>query len=109
MTIADKLSYLMGIKAAIKQALLDKGITVSDSDTFRSYAGKIDNIVTPSFTTLSVTPTNSQQTLTPAYPYNGFSEVNVGAVDNSIDGNIIPENIKAGITILGVLGTYTGQ
>lgn len=109
MTIADKLSYLMGTKAAIKQALLDKGITVSDSDTFRSYASKIDTIVTPSLTTLGVTPTISQQTLNPTYPYNGFSEVNVDAVDSSIDSNIRPENIKAGITILGVLGTYTGQ
>lgn len=44
MTIADKLNYLQGTKLAIKEALVDKGIEVSDTDTFRSYADKISSI-----------------------------------------------------------------
>lgn len=44
MTIADKLSYLQDTKTAIKEALLNKGVEVSDSDTFRSYADKISSI-----------------------------------------------------------------
>lgn len=43
-TTANKLNYLENTKLAIKQALTDKGVTVSDSDTFRSYADKIDEI-----------------------------------------------------------------
>ena len=43
-TTADKLNYLNGTKDAIKQAIIDKGVTVSDSDTFRSYAEKIGDI-----------------------------------------------------------------
>lgn len=43
-TTADRLNYLENTKLAIKQALTDKGVTVSDSDTFRSYADKIDEI-----------------------------------------------------------------
>lgn len=43
-TTANKLTYLENTKLAIKQALTDKGVTVSDSDTFRSYADKIDEI-----------------------------------------------------------------
>ena len=43
-TTADRLNYLENTKLAIKQALTDKGVTVSDSDTFRSYANKIDEI-----------------------------------------------------------------
>ena len=43
-TIADKLTYLNGTKDAIKQAIIGKGIDVTDTDTFRSYASKIEAI-----------------------------------------------------------------
>ena len=43
-TIADKLTYLNGTKDAIKQAIIGKGVDVSDTDTFRSYADKITSI-----------------------------------------------------------------
>ena len=43
-TIAEKLTYLADTKTAIRAAIEDKGITVSDSDTFRSYADKISGI-----------------------------------------------------------------
>lgn len=43
-TIADKLTYLSGTKNAIKQAIIAKGVSVSESDTFRSYADKISSI-----------------------------------------------------------------
>ena len=43
-TIADKLTYLSGTKDAIKQAIIGKGVEVTDTDTFRSYANKIEAI-----------------------------------------------------------------
>ena len=43
-TTADKLNYLNGTKDAIKQAIIDKGVTVDDSTTFREYADKIGDI-----------------------------------------------------------------
>ena len=43
-TIQDKLTYLSGTKDAIKQAIIGKGVEVSDTDTFRSYADKIEAI-----------------------------------------------------------------
>lgn len=39
--IEKKLAYLQETKDAIKSALIEKGQTVSNTDTFRSYAGKI--------------------------------------------------------------------
>ena len=42
--INDKLDYLETTKSLIKQAIQGKGVAVSDSDTFRSYATKIANI-----------------------------------------------------------------
>ena len=45
-TIADKLQKLLSTKEAIKQAIIQKGIQVADSDTFFSYASKIQQIET---------------------------------------------------------------
>lgn len=45
-TIADKLNLLQQTKADIKQAIINKGVEVSDEDNFPSYAGKINSIST---------------------------------------------------------------
>jgi len=37
-----------------------------------------------------------------------LTRVHLLAVTSSIDANIVAENIKSGVTILGVEGTYTG-
>lgn len=55
-------------------------------------------------TTFSVTPSKTEQTITPPLDYL-FSSGTVAAVTSSIDSNIIPENIRQGVTILGVRGT----
>jgi hypothetical protein len=165
-TINDKLTYLNGTKTAIKNAIKEKGVSVSDNDTFRSYANKISAIqtgsdtsdatatasdilapktayagnakitgtlgtetktvksstsvqtVTPTSGNLineitvqpidleskNITPSTSAQTITPSANKDGISQVNVGAVDNTIDNNIIAGNIKSGVSILGVTG-----
>ena len=43
-TITDKLNKLAETKSAIKTAIVNKGVSVSDSDTFASYANKIASI-----------------------------------------------------------------
>ena len=43
-SIADKLTYLQETKTAIKNAIVAKGVTIGDTDTFRSYANKIDSL-----------------------------------------------------------------
>lgn len=43
-TLEDKLEYLNETKRLIKQAIIDKGGSVADGDTFRSYADKISNL-----------------------------------------------------------------
>lgn len=44
MSITDKLQTLKNTKQAIKQALINKGVEISDTDDFASYADKIENI-----------------------------------------------------------------
>ena len=57
--------------------------------------------------TKSVTPTTSSQTIVPTGTgKNALTEVTVSAVTSAIDQNIVASNIKNGVTILGVTGTY---
>lgn len=62
----------------------------------------------PELDILSVSPTTSNQSFTPAPGYDGFNQVDVSAVDYTIDSNIADYNIKDGVTILGVTGSYQG-
>lgn len=44
MTIIDKLNQLLQTKTLIKEALIAKGVNISDTDSFDSYVGKIQNL-----------------------------------------------------------------
>lgn len=57
MTIANKLNYLNQTKTAIKEAIINKGVLISDTDTFRSYADKINLISGQQSSNLSITNT----------------------------------------------------
>jgi len=54
---------------------------------------------------LNVTPTTEEQVIEPTPDIEGFSPVTVAPVTASIDPNIQAENIKSGVSILGVAGT----
>lgn len=56
-----------------------------------------------------ITPSKIGTRVTADNGYDGLSRVYVEGVTSAIDSNIRPENIKAGVTILGVLGTYEGE
>lgn len=65
----------------------------------------VDLDVMHNMTTLNVTPTSEAQTIIPESPVDGYSQVSVSAVTAAIDSNITAENIKNGVTILGVEGS----
>lgn len=44
MATAEKLNYLLETKNQIKNAITEKGVSVTDTDSFRSYANKISQI-----------------------------------------------------------------
>ena len=56
-----------------------------------------------------VEPSVSEQRVTPDAGYGALSAVTVLGVTSSVDSNILPENIKKGVSVLGVTGSYEGQ
>ena len=85
--------------------------STTSTQTINPTSGKFIRQITVnpiSLETKSVTPSTSAQTITPTSGKDGISQVNVSAVDSSIDSNIQAANIKDGVTILGIQGTYSG-
>lgn len=61
--------------------------------------------VQPTLQEKTVAPKTTQQIVTADSGKDGLSKVTVEAVTSSIDSNIVAENIKKDVTILGVTGT----
>lgn len=77
-----------------------KGKTFTASDGFM-VAGTYEPTTTePTLQAKSVTPTASEQVVTPDASYDGLSQVTVAG-----DANLTAENIKSGVSIFGITGT----
>ena len=75
----------------------------------QSLSGSLSNsviYVDPITQEKTVIPTAEQQIVTPDEEYTGLSKVTVEAIQ---DDNLIPENIKNGVDILGVTGNFIGS
>lgn len=86
-------------------------LTSSAGNTFTPSSGKngITSItVNPSNLAKTVNPSTISQSISVSSGYSGNGTITVNPVTASIDNNIIAGNIKNGVTILGVTGTYTG-
>lgn len=92
------------VSVAAVTAVIDSNIQAGNIKSGVSILGVSGSVIEANETTLNVTPSTSAQTLTPTGAYTGFDEVNVSAVDATIDSNITAANIKSGVSILGVAG-----
>lgn len=126
-TLDQKLQYLNETKNQIKQAIINKGQNIQDNDSFRSYVEKINNIsldtnaletdlllsktayvkgqkitgTMPNNNDVIITPTTEIQNKNKGY----YNSLTIEAVTSKIDSNIVANNIKKGISILGIVGT----
>ena len=57
----------------------------------------------------TIDPATTTVEVTPQVWFDGLSKVTVNPVTSTIDSNIQPENIKTGVTVLGVEGTFKGE
>ena len=107
MSLSDNITTISESLSDIRTAIVNKGVTPTGDIT--TYATAIGNITTLNGQTKTVSPTTSQQTVTPDNGYNGLTSVTVNAVTSAIDNNITAGNIKKDVTILGVTGSYEGS
>lgn len=112
--IADAIAAIAeNAESILPQAeLIEKSVTANDtynaSDDEADGYSKVTVNVSPVLQDKTVTPTTSQQTITADEGKDGLGTVTVSAVTAAIDENITAGNIKSGVTILGVAGTYDG-
>lgn len=116
-TIADAANEIAKVAdhiTAIGDAtIIEKSITANGEYNATTEEADAYNPITvnvqPVLEDVNVTPTTSAQTVAHGEGYDGIGTVSVAAVTSAIDANITAENIKSGVTILGVEGTYTGE
>ena len=75
----------------------DDGVSGYSFIRIKGVNNQDEKIVDASINTQEITPDNG---------YLGIKKVTVNGVDNTIDNNITADNIKHGVDILGVTGTY---
>lgn len=112
MSITSEINRIKGNIADAYTAADGKGATLpvtQDSANLASCISSISTGSSPVIQSLSITPTTSQQTHTAPTGVDGYSPVTVSAVDSNIDPNILSNNIKSGVTILGITGSYVGE
>lgn len=87
---------------------MSKIITDSNGFPFMDSQGRVLQVdIQPNLQSKTATPATAQQTISPDSEYDGLSSVVVQAVTSAIDANIVPGNIKQGVSILGVQGSLS--
>ena len=95
-----------------KEVINNRDINITSNGNYTpgdGYTGfNVVRVQVPEFVyeSLTVNPKTVDETYTPTTGVNGFNEVIAKKVTASIDSNIKAENIKQGISILGVTGTF---
>lgn len=103
-----KAGSALAISVPVAQFGTATAADVAKGKTFTSSAGlKVTGTKeesTPTLQEKTVTPAASEQTVTPDSGYDGLSNVVVEG-----DANLVSGNIKSGVTIFGVAGSYVGS
>ena len=97
-TILEKLQAVLNSKNAIKSSLSSKGL--SPTDELSTYAPLIDTLEKVETEEKTVTPKKSEQEIVPS-DGKYLSKVTVNG-----DSDLIASNIKSGVNIFGVSGSY---
>ena len=99
-------STIVGVLNAISGVFGGATNATTNAEAIANIAAVAGDIV-PDYEDIDVTPTTSEQEIT-ASSGKTLRKVTVAAVTAAIDSDIVAENIKDGVDILGVTGSYTG-
>jgi hypothetical protein len=105
MSIATEIARLQQAKADLKASINAKGGTITN-ETIDEYASKVSALPSPKEEeTKTVTPNFSSGNVV-VTPTSGkvMTQVTINK-----DANLIADNIKSGVTIFGITGTYEGE
>lgn len=95
---------IQGVDASIDANIVSNNI--KKDVTILGVTGTYEAGGSPVLESIEVTPSLVEQNISTSAGYDGISAVKVNPVTSDIDSDIIPENIKAGVEILGVTGSY---
>ena len=95
---------IQGVDASIDANIVSNNI--KKDVTILGVTGTYEAGGLPVLEEIQINPSLTEQNITASAGYDGIGSVHVNAVTSEIDSNIIPENIKAGVEILGVTGNY---
>lgn len=82
---------------------------IKDGNTLRPVSLSVVYTRGGNYQSKNVSPSTSQQIIVADNNYDALSQVVVEGVTHTIDANIVASNIKSGVNILGVEGTYTAS
>ncbi len=103
-TISEKNSEISGLNTQVGELEGEvsnlEAENALQADTIRELNNRVPPLETPD----PVTPTTQQQTIRPTGDNVGLAAVTVNGVTAEIDSNIQPENIRNGVSVLGVRG-----
>ena len=101
-TIADKLNKLLTTKVSIKNAIITKGQTISDDDTFASYADKILAIETGVQLPELSNPASAAQIVSGYEAIDQNGEIITGSIASKTSSNLT----TSGATVTAPAGYY---
>lgn len=105
MSIQTEITRLQGLKAAIRSKLVAMGIISSGSATLEECKDAIEGITDNGAVDKEISEKSDVYTVPKGY-HNGSGMVKISDAEQ---GKIISGNIKSGVTILGVAGSYAGE
>lgn len=104
-SIGEILDYIKETKSLIKNAIITKGVAVSDSDTFRSYEQKIDDITTGG-SAITVVHEYQANANTHSIDMTGYDQAIIAL--NGSDSTSSPMSYFGTVTFDGCTGTELG-
>lgn len=104
MSIQTEITRLQGLRNALRTKLVSFGLVQSSAD-LEDCVTAVDAVENRGAVEGSISDVNTNYTIQAGY-HNGSGKVSIAAAEKL---KLIASNIKSGVTILGVVGSYIGE